>query len=416
MEKTYLIILLLISGAASSAENILINPIGKPEQKDFSIPKVYLSSVYAGKNTYGMRANAVVAAFKGNSDGPFDFPILGFPDIKSMGSYSDRDSVTLYADNTSAPYKSWERIKNTKFTPTSVESDNIVSENIKVGMILDTDSSPKWSTYVTSVQKNKITTAGWVNIGNQLIGTPKNGTDIIVNPLTKIWATNFNVFMDSNGRATSAVIQENGMVNNKVSEPITINGIDNVILPQSKFGGTAAFLARGANTEFLQRWKIGFDSQGSDINFLSTDLGDNTPAPSIGFSEASRATDGMVFSGANVNSSITWKHGERVIASIDPEGLVTRQGYKIAVASSNMQLSDYIGRYLISAQNDITLKLPDKKNVFPGYTLKLTKVSGNGKVVFTSSDSYINGSHSAEVLGETWNKEAIFDGTYWYVE
>ena len=110
-----------------------------------------------------MRSNAVVAAFQANPEKPFDFPILGFADLSDMANYQDRDSVTLYADNTAPSLNSWEIISNTKFTENSLISNQLDKMKIKQGMVLDTDEQEKWSSYVIKVESDRIITAGWVN-------------------------------------------------------------------------------------------------------------------------------------------------------------------------------------------------------------------------------------------------------------
>jgi len=156
--------------------------------------KSFSTGYYAARNTYGMRSNAVIAAFKANADNPFDYPIVGFESLKAMGKYRDRDSVAIYADNTSPASKTWEKITEADYTPTSFTSHSIDVDKIKPGMLIDTNHSPKWSSYVVSVKSGKVITAGWVNSANGHLGTPANGIGLAINPLTKIWAANFNIF------------------------------------------------------------------------------------------------------------------------------------------------------------------------------------------------------------------------------
>lgn len=78
-----------------------------------------------------MRATSVIGAFRANSKKPFDFPISGFRYTKEMSQYKGRDSVALYADNTSPPFRKWEVIKSARYTPTSFYADGIDSSNVK---------------------------------------------------------------------------------------------------------------------------------------------------------------------------------------------------------------------------------------------------------------------------------------------
>ncbi|RLM27423.1 hypothetical protein BIY26_05975 [Brenneria goodwinii] len=374
----------------------------------------FLSGVYVSRDTFGMRANAVAAAVRANAKFPFDYPVLGLNFQKDLITYGDRDSVGLYADNTSPPFKPWEKVTNVTYYPVSFTSPELDTSMIKPGMIIDTDHKPKWSTYVVKVSNGKVLTAGWVNSATRRMGTPPSGVGLTINPITKVWATNFNTFLPDGARSKAAVIQENGAINNSIKEPSFVVGIDTVLLPQSKFGGTAAYLARQSDGGNMQRWKYGFVSQGAYANFASHDSARLTP--DIGFEESSSAKNGMVFAGKNTESSLLWKDGSRVVASIDPKGLIQKIGYKTIVIKNDTELSDTVGRYIISSLGKVTLTLPPKKNVFDGYTLKLTKTSGKDVTLKSSDGVSINGNTNFTISDASWNKEAIYVGGSWFIE
>ncbi len=375
----------------------------------------YSTGYYASRDTYGMRANAVVAAFKANAVEPYDYPIVGFESLRAMGKYRDRDSVGLYADNTSPPFKLWEKIHSANYTPTSFTSPDIDEKKIKPGMLLDTEHNPKWSSYVVSVKSGKVITAGWVNSKTGHLGTPENGVGVTINPLTKIWAANFNIFFPENGKATFGVIQENGIINSNVKNPNAINGIDTVVLPQSKYGGTAAYLSRSADRGYAQQWVYGFISQGSKNSFISSDSANHSPETS--FLDQSSSINGLVFEGKNKKNSIVWRSKEIVNASITPEGLISKLGYKTKNIKSNSTLYSDYGRYIIENEQPITLILPDEKDLLPGYTLKITKVSNSkAPVSFVSkNNTSVNGDKKFTADSTQWNKEAIYDGASWYI-
>ncbi|MBA0178166.1 hypothetical protein H0251_00780 [Pectobacterium carotovorum] len=410
--KNPLILLVLISTTASAYATL--GPMGRTDPKQINDGNRFSRGVYASRDTYGMRANAVVAAIRANSEGSFDYPVLGFNYLKEMSEYHDRDSVGLYADNTSLPLKAWERVNNVTYSPVSFSAKGIDSSKIKVGMIIDTDHNPKWSSYIIRVSEGKVITAGWVNTVTGRMGTPPNGVGLTINPITKVWATNFNIFLREGGRANSGVIQENGIVNNSIKNPTAVNGLDTVILPQSKYGGTAAYLARVANSGNKQQWKYGFMSQGSYINFISYDS--TKHSPEMGFVESSSAKNGMVFAGRNTESSLLWKNGGRVLASIDPQGLIQKIGYKTVVVRNDINLSEMIGRYIISSPGKITLTLPPKKLIFDGYTMKLTKVAGSDVTLKSQDGVNINGETSTTIIGVSWNKEAIYMEGEWFIQ
>lgn len=256
-ELLYIVSMLTIPLSVSAiSEELKFNYLGKPVSSSNGYSPMYLQGIYASRDTFGMRQSAVVASFKANSKNPFSFPVLGINSLYGLVDYKDRDSVALYADNTAPDYNGWEILSADKITPTSILSNSIDPTLIKPGMIIETKTNPKWTTYVISVTKGKIITSGWVNMQTRHMGYPKAQT-LLINPLTKIWAANFNITIPENSRAVKGVVQENGIVNNKINNGI-INGIDTVILPYSKYGGSSAYVARSANTGLNQQWENGF--------------------------------------------------------------------------------------------------------------------------------------------------------------
>ncbi|EEW8811827.1 hypothetical protein D5Q65_23290, partial [Escherichia coli] len=265
----------------------------------FDAKDSFSSGVYASKDTFGMRANAVVIAARANPDAAYEYPINGFQYTKSLSRYGNRDSVGIYADNSSLPFKKWELVRRVRYTPTSFSSVDLDTRKIKPGMLVNTTGSPVWSAFVVSVSKGKVITNGWVNNTNGSMGVPQPNQGIVLNPNTKIWATNFNIFLGEKGRAKSGVIQENGIINNSIENPNEVNGLDTVILPASKYGGTAAYLARSASSGKLQQWNLGFASQGAKVaNFYSSDSSKKSTTEA-GLMENSSANNGVVFRGRN---------------------------------------------------------------------------------------------------------------------
>ncbi|HDT6086166.1 hypothetical protein RZO85_13615 [Raoultella ornithinolytica] len=345
------------------------------------------SGVYAAKDTYGMRANAVVLAARANAEDGDSYPVNGFNYTKALSNYGGRDSVGLYADNTSNPFKAWERVGATKYSPTSVSSPVLNAKDIKPGMLLDTGGEPKWSAYVISVQEHKIITNGWVNNKTKSLGIPPDGQELIINPVTKIWATNFNVFLKNGGRANAGVIQENGLINNSNKNPNAINGLDTVVLPGSTYGGTAAYLARSAITGNKQQWQIGFMSQGAkNANFYSADASPDKSTNS-GFLENSSASSGLTFSGKNKDSSIEWRSKGKIISRVSPDGQIMKISYRTLVINDSKKLSDDYYRYIVNAKKDVSITLPDTINVSDGFTMEIDNFSnheinlnGNAKI------------------------------------
>lgn len=370
---------------------------------------IITEGLYASKDTYGMRASAVALAIRANPDKPFEYPINGFSWTKALSGYNNRDSVGLYADNTSPPFRNWEIINKAQYTPTSFTSSHIDTSKLKPGMLIDTDHTPRWSAYIVSVKGDKVTTGGWVNTVTKKMGTPEDGVGLKINPTSKIWATNFNIFLAQNGRAKAGVIQENGVINNALENPNEVNGIDNVILPASKFGGTAAYLARSATSGNKQQWSIGYMSQGAKTaNFYSADNTKNTNTQT-GFLENSHADTGIAFSGKNKNSSIEWYSSGILSAKISPEGQIEKIAYKTKLISSSTHLTDNFARYIINAPNDIVLVLPDHTKLPDGYALEIYNISSH-KVRF-KTESQLNDATKGD--GKIMN--IIFSNGEWFI-
>lgn len=361
--------------------------MGRVAAPNLSGPQ-FSEGFYASRDTFGMRANAVASAVRANPPDPFTYPIIGLNFVQGLHDYRDRDSVGFYADNTSPPFKSWETISYATYTPTSFSSASVDGAKIKAGMIIDTMHKPRWSTYVVRVSGKKVITAGWVNVETGTLGTPSDGVGLSINPITKIWAVNFNALLPPTGRADKLTVQENGVINNKIVNPPAVNGIDTVVLPQSKFGGTIAYWARSATSGFKQQWNVGFMANGSrTANFASANgVKDNSTM--VGFLENSTADNGMVFSGANKNSSIEFRSLGKVSTKISPDGKIEKISYKTKIITQSDKLDDQYARYIIKSSGVVSLTMPDAVTLPDGYTIDIDNFTGN-KVLMTG-DRKIN--------------------------
>ena len=327
---------------------------------------------------------------------------------KALSRYGSRDSVGLYADNSSLPFRDWEKISEATYSPTSFTANGIIASKIKAGMLIDTNTNPSWSGYVVSVNENKVVTNGWVNNSTKRMGTPPQHSGLIINPATKIWATNFNIFLNDGGRARAGVIQENGLINNSVTNPKEINGLDTVILPSSKYGGTAAYLSRSARNGNKQQWLLGFASQGArDANFYSADAS-REKSTNTGFMENSSASTGMLFSGKNKLSSIEWRKEGKVTARISPDGKLMKVAFSTKLVKESSKITDSYYKYIVNSNKGISLSLPSSKDVIDGYTVEIDNFSGN-KISFIA-DAKINISPK-----ETTSVHATFTSGEWFV-
>lgn len=408
IKKLFGILLLPSFFLNADTRNLIITPLGKIDSTNSSLER--LRDGYFSKNTFGMRANAVVLAARANPDEQFNYPINGFDNSKEISSSGDRDSVGLYADNSSQRLNSWQILNFVHYHKDFFSTSNKnVLDNLKPGMIIETMHNPKWTTYVTAVTGNVVHISGWFNSKLNSGGVPSDGSGLIINPISKIWATNFNIFLNPGGQANAGVIQENGLINNSLPNSNVVNGLDTVILPSSKFGGTAAYLSRSSGGGYKQQWQYGFLAQGSSkANFLSTDSISNKPI-NFGYQEDSHSSVGFSFSGNNKISSIQWMNGKKIVSSISPTGEITKIAFKTKLISKNQSLTLGFSRYIVNSSSDITLNLPNASAVSDGITLQVFNFS-NKKIKFVSKDTKIN---QAELL--TSNITLIYSGKQWYI-
>ncbi|HEC2597220.1 hypothetical protein M3B69_19735 [Raoultella ornithinolytica] len=414
MKKIITLFFFMSIPTSAYANEVNVNNLGRIVDLDPKMKSSIGTGYFASKDTYGMRSNAVVAAFSANPQKPFDYPIVGFEGIMQMAKYKDRDSVTLYSDNSSPPFKLWEKISTALYTPTSFSSKGYDTSHLKAGMLIDTMHDPKWSSYIVSIHKDKVITSGWVNSRTGRLGTPENGIGLIVNPLTKIWAVNNNIFFPENGKAKNGVIQENGIINNDVKNPNAINGLDTVVLPQSRYGGTAAYLARSADRGGKQQWAYGFISQGAKSNFVSSNSAIHNP--DVSFHDMSSAYYGILFDGSNKKSSIAWKNKSgTIVTAIDPEGKIESFSLKTKLVTNNSYVTNDYSRYLIRGNETITLLLPNTKSIIDGFTVKISKLSKGLLIIKAQPGQLINDGSNEVSLEGVSNKDLFFTNGNWYL-
>jgi len=157
--------------------------------------------------------------------------VLGVIAPDQIATYVDRDSVGLHAENY-APAILGSTTTGT-YTPTSVTFAAALSpdqlKKLRTGMVIDTKHTPtKYSGILTGWATDglSLTVEGWYFADGLATShakvTPANGTGVNINPFTKAWAMNANVFMDSNSHAIAAVGLELGVSNEKFDyDPVT---------------------------------------------------------------------------------------------------------------------------------------------------------------------------------------------------
>lgn len=218
--------------------------------------------------------------------------ILGVTAPNQLATYIDRDTVALYADNYApvALYTSTDGV----YTLTNVTLTTALSgdqlKKLRIGMLIDTKHTPtKYTGVITSwsADGKVLTVEGWYLADGLTTShskvTPPNGSGIVVNPFTKAWAVNANIFIDQNSYAVAAVGMELGVGNDKYDyDPATDTWhtwcYDAITLGSKR-----------CETAYMQRgyYYKGFESRGATgYNFVAKNAGTNWASGAVYFSQA----------------------------------------------------------------------------------------------------------------------------------
>jgi hypothetical protein len=157
--------------------------------------------------TYGWGNNAVGCSFVTNSI--HTAQVMGTFGVPSaMTGYSERDSVGCYFDNTAPPLVAAASgtFTATTFTPTVALSPAVVAQ-LKVGMLIDTSDSPKFTGQIISWTNSgtSITVSNWYQFtgtNGGPAGTP-SGSIAYIGPVTKAFGGNIVCLLNSLSYATS---------------------------------------------------------------------------------------------------------------------------------------------------------------------------------------------------------------------
>ena len=148
--------------------------------------------------------------------------ISGYQTESDLATFDSRDSVAFYSENNGPALLSTLTAAN--YTATSVVPGTPISANnlklLRVGMIIDTAHSPKYSGFITGWAANgsSITVEGWYQFGGGgSPATPSNGVAAYINPFNKVWAHNANASLHSFSHANELTGFELGVINNKAA-------------------------------------------------------------------------------------------------------------------------------------------------------------------------------------------------------
>src|SRR5260370_30069775 len=199
-------ILLTIAGLSLSAA-AQVAPTQEAIPSNVSRSPIKASSnIKAWKVTYGTWDQAAVMSVTAGSATEPVTQVLGMTSPSQLSTYSNRDSVALYAANIAPP--PLVTTANTTFTADSVTSADFaaIRSDLQVGMIIDAYSgATRLSGMIVNWSGNKITVSNWYLVdGSRNTGTPANGSQVKVSPPTKVWAENLLLKIPADATATNS--------------------------------------------------------------------------------------------------------------------------------------------------------------------------------------------------------------------
>lgn len=154
--------------------------------------------------TWGNRERAAGwALMVNNEDGRP--AVSGFSSDNAMAYYVNFDQVALFVSMRGSRKFFYTTAANTTYTEFTVTAPEITSEQeVKPGMLISTSHSPRFKGRVMTVDfdTNTIAVSRWVAEGNGADGQiPTSGVRALINGADKLWAANFNLFIDANSPA-----------------------------------------------------------------------------------------------------------------------------------------------------------------------------------------------------------------------
>lgn len=257
-------------------------------------------SVQVGDGYFGYAANT--------SDIPSQ--VTGFLTPSDASVYLDTGSVGFQADIAGSPVIT---VASPTYALTGASwATAIDTTQVRVGDEVRTLHTPAWRSVITSIASDgkSITVPAWYQLDDttKTPGTPPSTQNMIINPLDKVWAANFNTFIMSSTFTYQSAVVEAGLYNSKTVPAGAEDGsgrtwgYDIVNLGPNK--GSIGFIQRGSFFE-------GYRAAGADIGFRAAAyVGLGLSAPSVGFQ----------YTGSGVSFSHTDTSG-RVAYSVSATGV-----------------------------------------------------------------------------------------------
>lgn len=221
------------------------------------------NSISFNRYTYGRFNDA--AAFSVNANSENEAAVTGFGDDSiGLSAYGGRDSVGAFIRNTSSGWQ----INTTGISFGDDYVDVPAPTNlsgVKIGMLIDTNETPKNTGIITRVDGNRISVNKWVTTGATDVGvTPVAGSTIIINPTTAIFGQNTVVKLDSGTRNIGATGYELDIINNQPHRD-DVNG--HLIISDGLYAANAGIEVRNRGNGL---WRYSIHSMNSEYGVHHT--------------------------------------------------------------------------------------------------------------------------------------------------
>ena len=164
-----------------------------------------------GNDHFGIRDYANTLSIVANKSNYMrDAQVDGFTSESDLNTYYSRDSVALFTSTESpATLLTTTSAAYTATTVTITAPSATVLAKLRVGMLIDTQHSPKYSAILKSWNSDGsvLTVNGWyqspAQTGNTGAKTPTGTAGIYINPITKIWGQNTVVKLNQDSTDTT---------------------------------------------------------------------------------------------------------------------------------------------------------------------------------------------------------------------
>ena len=319
-----------------------------------------------------------------------------------LNNYENRDSVGIFTRNTSSGWY----ISTTGVTFGSnyvdLKTDVDLSE-VKIGMFIDTNETPKNTGIITGVVGNRITVNKWITSGGTGDGViPTNGSIVIVNPITAIWGQNTVVKLNENTRNIGATGYELDVINNQPHRD-DVNGF--LLISDGNYPANSGITVRNRGKGL---WNKSLESINSEYGLHHTGGGVAVYAKNTQFTALSAVNTPTVISSTNVKTS-------KLIHAADENNVtlfdMNNDGQMSRFILQRQRASGDVSAPIVFATGDVNLPAVDK---YPNQIVIITNTTANN-ITINATKINVNGTTSStKSLKPYASAMFICDGIQYY--